>query len=366
MKFFKNYSPEDYMLHHQNWCITQDQRGIIYIGNHGNLMEYDSVSWRHISIPNESVRSLAVDRSGTIYVGGVNDFGFLAPGSYGQMKYISLLEYVDEKVRNFSHVWRAHVTGEGIFFRTSRYVFCWNPEKKQMVVELESGEGDEFRFNGSFDCMGKLFIKQRKIGILQKKGNSYKLIPGSEIFAPIGVVFMIVPFDTSGEKLLIGTREMGFFIYDGKSLEQFSTEVEHYLKEKKATHGIKLSQSPGHIAIATLRGGVVVTDLQGRLKYLFTKETGLLDNNVKYVFEDAQGNLWAALNTGIAKIEYSSPLSVYNDEHSHLPGVVYSVTRQTGRLYSGTSEGLFYLVQNGKIFFCSLFTQHLFLCKIAP
>ncbi|MGC9375999.1 MAG: hypothetical protein ACP5DQ_13305, partial [Bacteroidales bacterium] len=35
------YSSEDYNAGPQNWCITQDQRGIMYFGNSNCILEYD-------------------------------------------------------------------------------------------------------------------------------------------------------------------------------------------------------------------------------------------------------------------------------------------------------------------------------------
>lgn len=354
LKYSRNYSSNEYGLKRQNWCILQDPYGIICVANHGGILEYDGVSWNIILIPNQAARSIAIDVSGTIYVGGVNEIGFLAPDSQGRLKYISLLEHLDESKRNFGNVWKTHATEEGIFFGTTKYLFQWNTKQKKMNVALESKRGNNTKFNGSFTCEGKYFINQRNVGLMQLENNSFKIIHGGETFASIKTVFMIVPYDTSGKKILIGTREKGFFIYDGETVRPFPTEVDDYLKEKKACFGIALSRSPGDIAIATLHGGLVITDLQGKLKYMFTKDFGLYDNNVKYVFEDSQGNLWAALNNGISKIEYLSPLSIY-DNRSKLPGMVHAVTKHSNGLYVGTSQGLFYLVSNGKKFFFVLY-----------
>jgi ligand-binding sensor domain-containing protein len=138
---------------------------------------------------------------------------------------------------------------------------------------------------------------------------------------------MMAPFapdHTTAKKLLIGTRSQGFYIYDGTSAVPFPTEADDYLKENKLYHGIRLST--GDYALATLQGGVVIIDANGRLKEIFTGSSGLQNDNVKYVFEDSTGNLWLALNKGISKIEYASPISFY-DNRTNLPGLVLSVTR---------------------------------------
>ncbi len=344
LKYSRNYSSKDYVIQPQNWCILQDQRGVIYAANGGGILEYNGASWNPITIPNLTARSLAVDETGTIYVGGIDEIGFLAPDAQGRLKYESLLDYIGKDKRNFGWVWRTHAAESGVYFRTSKYLFCWYPGQKQMKIwQPRKGQ----RFNASFACEREYFINQSSIGLMQIEKNSLKIIPGGEILASIKTPFMMAPLDSPGKGYLIGTREKGFFIFDGKGIKPYALEIADYLPEKKVCHGIRLSG--GDLAMATLRGGLLVTDIQGRLKYQFTKDTGLLDNNVKYVFEDFQGNIWAALNKGIVKIEYSSPLSVF-DDHSNLPGMVLSVVRHVDGLYAGTSEGLFFLGKDSSMF----------------
>ncbi len=67
---------------------------------------------------------------------------------------------------------------------------------------------------------------------------------------------------------------------------------------------------------------------------------GLPDDFVNGIVEDREGSLWLALNSGLARIEVASPLSVI-DRRSGLQGSVYTVTRHQGDLWVGTSAGLF-------------------------
>ncbi|NIM14951.1 MAG: response regulator [Candidatus Aminicenantes bacterium] len=338
-KYFKNYSSEDYGLSLQNWCILQDKRGVIYVANQTGLLEYDGVSWRAINIPNFIVRSLAFEDSGTIYIGGINEIGFLSPARSGTRQYVSLVNHIDKSKRNFSTVLRAHAANEGIYFYTTKYLFRWNPTSKTFSVWEPKGTG--VRFNASFTCNGKFFIHQRKFGLMHIEDNSLQLIPGNETFAEVKI-YMMAPYDTG--KLLIGTRENGLFLYDGKKTVPFHTNVDDYIKENQLYHGIRLLLSPGDFALATLRGGVVIIDSQGRLKQILDKTYGLRVNNVKYVFEDFQGNLWLAMVKGIAKIEYVSPFLIYDDQ-SNLPELVLSVVKHGPKndLYAGTTSGLYVL-----------------------
>jgi len=338
-KYLKNYSPEDYLLQPQNWYILQDKYGVIYVANQGGLLEFDGVSWKEIEIPNITVRSIAIDDSGTIYVGGKDEIGFLAPDEKGTLKYRSLLRYLDGSKRNFGNVWRTHSTKEGIYFWTSGFLFRWDSNSNQMNV-WESGSN----FSAPAAWNKKFYIQQRTVGLMHMIDNSPVLVPGGEALA--GDIHEMVPYDD--RTLLLWSRSKGFYIYDGMKTVPFPTEMDDYLIEKKVYHGIRLSC--GDLALATRYGGLVILDPGGRLITIFDRASGLPDDNVWYVFEDFQGNLWLALNKGITRIEYASPFSIYDEKQSNLPGIVLSAVRHgpDKEMYAGTTNGLYLLTPGGK------------------
>ena len=350
LKYFKNYNPIENEMQPQNWNILLDRRGFIYAANQGGLLQYDGVSWRIIKIPNQTARSLAIDEKGTVYVGGRNEFGFLSEGANGSLQYVSLLKYADDKKRNFGNVWKTHSTKEGVYFCTYKFLFRWNSHTGQLKVwEPASGFSST-----SFTCKGTLFIHLRKVGLVKMEKDSLVLVPGGEIFAE-KIICMVAPYEPGSQKLLIGTPSTGLFLHDGRAAAPFPTEADDYLKTNNIYYGTRLSSalaeaSPCQFALATRLGGLVIIDSQGHLINIFNKDSGLRDDNVRYVFEDSTGNLWLALNDGIAKIEYGSPIFIYDAEGSNLPGIVLSVTRHGGNktIYSGTTVGLYSLTPTGK------------------
>ena len=348
-KYFKNYSyKEDYEHQAQNWGITQAKNGIIYAANNGGVLEFDGVSWRVINIPNYTVRSLAIDKNGTIYIGGKGEIGCLAPDEKGALKYKSLLSHLDENQKKFSNVWRTIASKNGIYFCPSEFLLRWDPKRKRMKVWKTAKPIHRFLF--SFTIKERLLVHQRKIGLMQMVHDSLELFSGHEIFKETNErIIMIAPYGTGidTQKRLIGTRLNGFFLYDGNTLTPFPTEVDEYLKKSVANHGTRLSS--GDFALATRFGGLVIIDSNGGLKYIFDKTSGLQDEDVKYVFQDSQGNLWLCLDNGISKIEYTSPFSIY-DSRIGLPGIILSVARHRSDLYVGTTRRLYVSPPDSKTF----------------
>jgi hypothetical protein len=152
LKYSRNYIPDEYELLPQNWDIMEDQHGIIYVANQGGLLEYDGVSWKSIKIPGQTVRSMAIDSRGTIYLGGRNEIGYLAKASQGPREYKSLIKHLKEDKKNFGMVWRIHAIKDIIFFRTSKYIFRWKPQQQQLKVILETKKDQDNNLSASFTC----------------------------------------------------------------------------------------------------------------------------------------------------------------------------------------------------------------------
>ena len=120
------------------------------------------------------------------------------------------------------------------------------------------------------------------------------------------------------------------------------TEVDALFDQYRLYHGRALGE--GHYALSFLDGGgVVVIDAQGRLVQRFDESTGLPDGWVNYVYGDAQGGLWMALNNdGVVRMDLRSSLSFY-DRKLGLEGRVNNIVRHQGRLYVATTKGVYVL-----------------------
>jgi len=341
-KYFKNYSyRDDYEHQPQNWGIAQAPNGLIYAANNGGMLEFDGVSWRLFGIPGFSIaRSVASDDDGTIYIGGGNQIGYFKPDDKGSLVYRPLTEYTEKHKWDFVDMRRVYVTRDGVYFQDKNYLFRWAGGQMTAIIAKKA-------IDSSFLCRGDLFVQIKGTGLMRVVGDSLQLLPRGDIFAD-KIIYLIAPFGNGSpsQTLLIGTRE-GFFLYERDTLIPFNTETGDYIDKKQLYHGIRLSN--GDFALATLRGGLVIMETTGKIKHIFDKSSGIQDDNVKYVFEDREGNLWLGLDKGISLIEYNSPFFHY-DEKYNLPGLVLTVTRHQGDFYAGTNRGLFVLPAQDRAF----------------
>jgi serine phosphatase RsbU (regulator of sigma subunit) len=331
--FIKNYSANEYAAATDNWAIAQDKRGIMYFGNALGVLEYDGSKWKLIPVSNHSlVRSIAVDNDGIVYIGAVGEFGFLSPDDKGAMVYHSLSGKLPSDERDFADVWKTYVTPEGIYFQTFT-----------KLIRLKGNElkiwKPETSFHFSFFVNNHLYINERDKGLKKAAGDGLNLVSRGELFSDKRIYSMI---SLSDEKILVATREAGLYTIEQKTnateIKHLNSPVNENLTNDQVYGGLRLSN--GNCAFATLKKGVIITDVSGNVIQTLSKANGLQDDIVKAVNIDSQNDLWLALGNGISKVEISSPLTFLNESHG-LKGSIEDILKNRDVLYVATSLGTY-------------------------
>ncbi|HUR31224.1 MAG TPA: hybrid sensor histidine kinase/response regulator transcription factor [Saprospiraceae bacterium] len=332
--FLRNYTPEEYKGHNQNWAIVQDARGVMYFGNNHGVLEYDGVSWRIIKTAEENIiRSLGISTDGTVFTGGLGEIGYLDADSINNLHYVSLLPRLDKKYHDFADVWQTLSTSKGIYFVTAKYVFRWDG-KKMHTWETSTG------FHVGFVINDQFYVRQKQSGLMQINGDEISLAPLGEKFAEERIMAML-PYPAKGNNtILIATRTSGLLLYDGLTLNTFTTEADPILKESLVYCGAILTGN--HFAFGTLQNGVVIIDQNGKLLHHLNKAAGLQDETIWYLYPDRQGGLWIGMHVGITRAETGSQHTFFG-EREGLEGSVLDIIRHNKILYAATSMGIYFL-----------------------
>lgn len=328
-----NYSNETYNSHSQNWVIAQAPNGLLYFGNGSGVLEYDGSHWRLIKASNGTVvRSVAIDKQGTVYVGAKNELGYLQTDQRGKLRYVSLVDKLPEHMRSFADVWKIHILGRNVIFQTNKYIFRWDGSQFKAI----RAEADTEEFHRSFKIGERLYISQPSIGLVEYiEERLIKLKGGDQMSGQR--IFSILPYKK--DRLLVATREKGLFIYNGEDFQPVAPATSALLVAKQVYNGIELQNG---YAYATLRGGILVLDSECKIQRVIDNSHGLQDDSVKNLFVDHHGSLWVALNHGIDRIDISAPFTLY-DQKLGLKGYVQDVTHHHGYLYAATLTGVYRL-----------------------
>ncbi|WP_445385985.1 response regulator [Robiginitalea sp. IMCC44478] len=324
-----NYKYQDYQAAPVNWWALEDDNGIMYFANQNGPMQFDGVNWRNIDINGPS-RSMVRDDKGTIYVGGQGEIGYFTPNEIGEIQFISLVDKIPEEHRSFADVWEIDFYNGRVIFRTEFKLYCWDGETMK-VIPSEEG----YHVGAIVHGVYYLRIWNKGLCYLTEE-DTFELVPGGENFAGERI-YTLLPYD---DKIMIGTRTQGFFIFDGETYTPFKTEIDEVIEGVIYLPGVALDD--GRYVINTFSRGAFLIDRNGKLIQKYTPENGLQDGSVDYTYVDSRGVLWMCLFNGISSVNLNSTFTSI-DANMGLNTVVFGTYRFQGRVYFATNNGLAYL-----------------------
>lgn len=328
------YETAEYQGGIQNWDITQDERGLLYVANNFGLLEFDGASWSLYEVPESTkLRSVLVD-SGRIYIGGQGQMGYFEANQQGIYEFNSIKDLIDSSYQSFDDVWSIFRYQDYIVFSTVRAIYFYDgqeikalpfdspigfafPLKDELFVQAASGRLMHYA-NGVFEpYLKEHFFEQRSIVSMEWPGNGH---------------------------FLVFTREQGIYQMEADQVTRWSPEANRLLQGKTVNTSALLSN--GQVAIGTQSHGLYLFEKDGQLLQHLDKSEGLSNHTIISLHEDRLHNLWVGLNNGINYIELNSPFSLIC-EKATLPGTGYTAILFEDKAYLGTSNGLFYQPEAG-------------------
>jgi AraC-like DNA-binding protein len=204
--FITTYPPEEYKGDSQNWGFVQSENGIIYVANSAGVLEFDGANWCLIQTVNSgTVRSLAKDDDGAIYVGGSREIGYLKPDNQGQLHYASLLTELDPEFHNFTDVWSTYLLNGAVYFISPQYIFKWEKNHFKVFRPSKSFATDVL-FNE------EILVIDGGVGLKILREDTLLMAPlGSSLSSNL----KMFPFDD--KRILVVDNSEGSFLYDFES-----------------------------------------------------------------------------------------------------------------------------------------------------
>jgi len=324
----------------QNWCITQDARGVMYFGNNDKgVLEYDGVEWRRIPVPNDPIiRSLETGDDGVVYVGGESEFGYLAPDNVGNMHYRSLSDTIDQEKYPFTGVWRTYDHNGKVYFCTYSKIFIFNREMDELSI-LETPEYTYF----SFIIDSTLFVSDFGSGLMRYDENKFVTVNGGEFFKEM-VITGLVEYDEN--RLLAGTYQQGVYLFDKKSGTVDYSFLDPGLQDHFRNGGITYVRSLNDdFVVSSLYNGLVILNRDGKAREILSKAEGLIDEDITFVYSNDQlkgtGPLWLTNLIGVSKLETYNPFRQFT-EASGFEGFILDIVNFNEKLFISTYSGLYF------------------------
>lgn len=325
----KQFGKTDYMAANQNWSVSQDPDGIMYFGNNQGLLQFDGSVWELTRMPqNKLVRSVYAAADRKIYVGSFEEFGYFERQPNGVLAYTSLSDSLREYTMTNDEIWTiTSVAGKVIFQSfTSYFVFENNTVR---------GYRKPVTFLFFIPYKNNLYVHTSQYGLCRLDLKQHQLYPVDQ--QPVkGAILNLLTF--SDGRTLAVTRNDGLYEFDGTRFRRFVTSDDALFNTIEVN---KAHITPDNLLIlGTIQHGAIAFDSHGKKRWSLSRDNVLQNNTVLGVHSDDSGNLWLALDKGIAFVQVNSEIRFINSFAPSI-GSVYDLSYQASRVYLGTNQGLY-------------------------
>jgi len=326
-----HFSPAQERSDYLSFDLEQDERGIIYIAGKEGVEEFDGRRWRLIRTP--GVAYTLAKTAGSMVVGGLDGYGQVIEEPQKGWTYQAISQGAQAK-----NIFGSLTHKDSVYLINDSNLFILSPTSPIAATAVNAPNGIEL--SGIFELMGRIYIISIDSGLFVLENN--KLVPSTVSITDSQILF-VEKFNDS-ENYLIGTASNQLFLYAGaKGLSEIKVKDQSYLNSHVISDGVWLNEQV--IAIGTLRGGVMFINLNtGVTEEIIDYDTGLPDNEVFALLCDKRQGIWVAHSYGYTRIATNIPFRSFS-HYNGLSGKLLCVQSINGRLYAGTSVGLFVLTQ---------------------
>ncbi|MCH5229198.1 MAG: hypothetical protein J1F12_04285 [Muribaculaceae bacterium] len=355
-----HFSDKIYNARFQNWDISQNSKGIIFIGNSEGLLQFDSYHWTLHPLPTATIARAVFCDNEFVYVGSFEEFGYFNMSNKdGNLIYNSISSKMPKEISlENEEIWKILPWKNKILFQSFSHIFCYDPinETVERLNDKITGPNKESQFLRPLFC----YVSGENIYAQRINGGLYvytpmgwkNLWPDSVLSHVMGISFPLDKVDSEvmpEGTLLFTQNSLIYKIQNGKP-QRLYTELD---KELQDTHINRVLQDDNHtIYIGTISQGIYHITTDGRLIEKFSVENGLFNNTVLGLLKDQDNNIWAALDYGIALIHCGTPVSMFHFSSPYgdnTNGTGYGIGMHGDKFIMATNQGAYFL-DNDKLF----------------
>lgn len=362
----KSYSMKETQTAEQNWAITKDKFGVLWLGGDENFINrYDGTTWTKIVLDEDNptiVRALAADENGIVYIGGNNQFGYIEPDSSGTRIYRSLknrftsardltskflsdtstIKLPPASEITIGELKSLIIKDSVVYFLSDRTLIMYNKEEDNLYFVNLRALG--FRqWERIFLIDDRIILANNILGLHQLKDNKVTLLPGGDFF---GYKRCMAAFPYKSDKIVVTTLDKGIFLYDYATGEVDSSLLEKRLFEKLKNEfwtysAVKLSS--GEMIFGTTDDGAYVFDAEGKLIGHWTSgNLEMQDNVITAMYSDpgSFSELWISTTGSVTNVHVNLPFTQFSEKMG-LMGSISTFCKFNNAVYVAADQGLF-------------------------
>ena len=325
------YGKETLRAASHNWAVAQGRPGEIYAGNDEGLLRYDGYRWELHRMPGGiPVYSILVDGE-RIYTGGIHEFGYWTRTEAGELKYTSLSARVEKNLLVEDDIWTIVKQGERIVFHAYHALHIYDGSEDITTIPDQSLLMSVQLLND-----GKMLVWRRGAGpaVLEPSATALRPAIQPPFRTPVAA---ILPAGDSSSYVI--TYREGIYRMEGERFTPFPTQADDLLKSLIPRRAA-IDPHTGNLIVGTHLGGVLILSPEGELIWWLGEHNNTLPGKQLFGMElDSIGNLWLAMERGIAKVSMGAPIRISDELDAQL-GTLNTAAWKEPYLYLGTSTGL--------------------------
>jgi diguanylate cyclase (GGDEF)-like protein len=319
----------------QNFDVAADARGYIYVGNLQGLLIWDGARFR-LAPSETALYRVATNTAGRVVTGGPQSLMTLEAASDGSPVLRSITDRLSADEASFGDVRAIAAAGTSFVILTDARLFAYDGLSLRTIAEVPRDAPKSLLATGDtvYLSMSGALRSIDGNGLRPKAEAALAALDGRVVDALV---------KASDGSWLATTRDLGLVAVSSRGLTVLRGAVTDWAKRNVVSVALRLRD--GRIALGSRAGGVVLASSEGTLEQIIDSARGLPDDQVMQLCQDSEGGLWVALNSGLARLEVDSALTVY-DARSGVLGGPQGIHRHAGRLFVFGSAGLG-VVENG-------------------
>ncbi|MEJ1222304.1 helix-turn-helix and ligand-binding sensor domain-containing protein [Sediminicola sp. 1XM1-17] len=322
-----NYPIFEYNAAGQNWGLSVDKDGELFVANNKGLLHFNGEQWNLYRLPNKTVVRSVVIIGDKIYTGSYEEFGYWEKNGKGSLEYSSLTHLISGHKFNSEEFWQIVPSGNGIYFRSFSRIYKYQDDSIQVINPYTV-------VTNLIDFNGDIIVVDNDSGIYRLSQNQLLPIIDNSQLGNAQIVDLI-PFN---DGLLLGTKQKGCFLLKDDELSPWGPSLTSILNQHQLNKMIQLSD--GKLAFGTIKRGVYIYDSDTEKVENIKRETGLQNNTVLSMIAH-KGQLWLGLDNGIDRVQLDAPITYFTD-HTGVLGTVYDMAFYRGTLFLGSNTGVYY------------------------
>ena len=323
-----NYGRGDYHAALQNWDLAQGNNGEMYIGNGEGVLCFDGYTWTLTQLPGGAVARSLLMVGDRLYVGTYQDFGYMERDEYGILQYTSL--WPKGYAGHDDEIWNIVCDRHGIIYFQS-FAGWFSYDGNQVTTHYDTSHLPLYLHQVD----GEVYMQVQEGDYYHLTGGKLVRIIGRD---QVGDDHIVAAVPGRQGHIILCSQWHGLYDYDGTRCTPLRTAVDDALRQNNVNRATLL---PGDstLAVGTILGGIYGLTLDGRQRWHYHTGNSLNNNSVLRLMPDSDGNLWAALDIGVALINAASAYTLLSPNRGEPSiGMVYAVKPVPPLLYIATNQ----------------------------